>query len=107
MRLKKCLRIYSFYCYLYMDNKRFIKIDVDDIVGYTYGIREKLKEHGCKWSQKKRVWTITKETNLDEVSRAINEYNEGGSCDKCNSKCKKGFRICYNCFQEVIKIHIE
>ena len=90
-----------------MENKNKIEIFGDDIIGFSYPIKDKLKEHGCRWSPKRKLWSITKETNLDEVSRAINEYNEGGSCDKCNSKCKKGFRICYNCFQEVMKIHIE
>ncbi len=90
-----------------MNNKNTIRIDVDDIVGYTYVIKDTLKEHGCRWSPKRKLWTITKETNLDEISRVINEYNAGGKCDKCGGKCKAGYHSCYNCFQKVMEINVE
>lgn len=89
-----------------MENKNFIKIEGDYIVGFTYVIKGKLKEHGCVWSPKKKLWSITKETNLDEVSKAINEYNEGGKCDKCEGKCKPGYHICYNCLQQLLNLKI-
>lgn len=75
-----------------------IVINSDEIVGPTYYIKDALRASGCRWSKISKTWFITKETNLDEVSRSINEYNAGGKCYKCNSKCKEGFKVCYSCY---------
>ncbi len=81
-----------------MENKNKIEIFGDDIIGFSYPIKDKLKEAGCVWSCDSKIWRITKKSDLDKVSKAINEYNEGGKCDKCSGKCKTGFHICYECY---------
>ncbi len=83
-----------------------IVINSDEIVGPTFYIKDALRANGCRWSKISKTWFITKETNLDEVSKAINEYNavketinnkSNKICRHCSKKCKEGYKHCYEC----------
>ena len=52
------------------------EIQVDNIVGNVYDIKDKLKALKCKWSSAGKCWTITKETDVVGVSEALQELNE-------------------------------
>lgn len=86
-----------------MERLSKVLISGDDIIGYVYPIKEELKKYKCKWDSKTKQWSLTKESDLVEVSRIINEYNEkrglGAICGECGKKCKSGYTLCYNCYQ--------
>jgi hypothetical protein len=85
-----------------MDCKRKVSISGDDILGYVYPIKDDLKKYRCKWDAKTKLWSLTKESDLVEVSRIINEYNEKmglwEKCVECSGKCRSGYTLCYNCY---------
>jgi hypothetical protein len=65
-----------------------------EITGNTYGVREKLKALGCKWSAARKCWLAPTEA-IAEQARAIVPASKGGgrgprTCQTCGSKINYG-----------------
>jgi hypothetical protein len=80
-----------------------LKIDGDNITGYSYPIKDKLKLANAKWNTNYKKWYIDKTTDIVEVSKIINEFNDYNNelviCgfNDCNKLKKRSFKTCYNC----------
>lgn len=91
-----------------LKNNNNVKIEGDYITGYSYPIKDNLKEAGVKWNNDHKKWYIDKYTDIVEVSKIINEFNEynnelikcgNNGCDKLK---KRSFKTCWNCINENI-----
>lgn len=90
-----------------LKNNNTVKIEGDYITGYSYPIKDHLKEAGVKWNNDHKKWCIDKYTDVVEVSKIINEFNEyNNELIKCgNNGChklkKRSFKTCWDCLNEI------